>query len=33
VSSLDVITVLDEEHAFTFDGHDHVAQYLATSPK
>jgi ubiquinone/menaquinone biosynthesis C-methylase UbiE len=32
-SSLDVITVLDEEHTFTFDGHDHLAQYLATSPK
>ncbi|GAA2342122.1 class I SAM-dependent methyltransferase [Dactylosporangium salmoneum] len=32
-ASLDVIAVLDEEHAFTFDGHDHVAQYLATSPK
>ncbi|MBB5940206.1 class I SAM-dependent methyltransferase [Streptomyces zagrosensis] len=32
-SSLDVITVLDEEHVFTFDGHDHTAQYLATNPK
>ncbi|ASQ97822.1 class I SAM-dependent methyltransferase [Streptomyces sp. 11-1-2] len=32
-SSLDVIAVLDEEHAFTFDGHDHTAQYLATNPK
>lgn len=32
-SSLDVIAVLDEEHAFTFGGHDHTAQYLATNPK
>ncbi|CAM5629320.1 2-methoxy-6-polyprenyl-1,4-benzoquinol methylase, mitochondrial [Streptomyces tendae] len=32
-SSLDVIAVLDEEHVFTFDGHDHTAQYLATNPK
>jgi SAM-dependent methyltransferase len=32
-SSLDVIAVQDEEHAFTFDGHDHTAQYLATNPK
>lgn len=32
-SSLDVIAVLDEEHAFTFDSHDHTAQYLATNPK
>ncbi|WEH30350.1 class I SAM-dependent methyltransferase [Streptomyces sp. AM 3-1-1] len=32
-SSLDVIAVLDEEHVFTFDGHDHSAQYLATNPK
>lgn len=32
-TSLDVIAVLDEEHAFTFDGHDHLAQYLATNPK
>jgi hypothetical protein len=28
-----VIATLDEEHAFTFDGHDHLAQYLATNPK
>ncbi|MFJ4844904.1 MULTISPECIES: class I SAM-dependent methyltransferase [unclassified Streptomyces] len=32
-SSLDVIAVLDEEHVFTFEGHDHLAQYLATNPK
>ncbi|MFE3935927.1 class I SAM-dependent methyltransferase, partial [Streptomyces goshikiensis] len=32
-SSLDVIAVLDEEHAFTFGGHEHAAQYLATNPK
>ncbi|MEV5681250.1 class I SAM-dependent methyltransferase [Streptomyces sp. NPDC052179] len=32
-SALDVIAVLDEEHSFTFDGHDHTAQYLATNPK
>ncbi|WP_329295950.1 class I SAM-dependent methyltransferase [Streptomyces pseudovenezuelae] len=32
-SSLEVIATLDEEHAFTFDGHDHLAQYLATNPK
>ncbi|MFG2676420.1 class I SAM-dependent methyltransferase [Streptomyces sp. NBC_00342] len=32
-SSLDVIAVLDEVHSFTFDGHDHTAQYLATNPK
>lgn len=32
-SSLDVIAVLDEEHTFTFDGHDHLARYLATNPK
>jgi ubiquinone/menaquinone biosynthesis C-methylase UbiE len=32
-SSLDVIAVQDEEHIFTFDGHDHLAQYLATNPK
>ncbi|CAL9441317.1 2-methoxy-6-polyprenyl-1,4-benzoquinol methylase, mitochondrial [Streptomyces sp. enrichment culture] len=31
--SLDVIAVMDEEHTFTFDGHDHTAQYLATNPK
>lgn len=32
-TSLNVIAILDEEHAFTFDGHDHLAQYLATNPK
>ncbi|MFG2651239.1 class I SAM-dependent methyltransferase [Streptomyces sp. NPDC048436] len=32
-TSLDVIAVQEEEHTFTFDGHDHVAQYLATNPK
>ncbi|MCF2434357.1 class I SAM-dependent methyltransferase [Streptomyces thinghirensis] len=32
-SSLDVIAVLDEEHVFTYDGHDHTVQYLATNPK
>ncbi|GGY07356.1 class I SAM-dependent methyltransferase [Streptomyces minutiscleroticus] len=31
--SLDVLTVEDEEHSFTFDGHDHLAEYLATNPK
>ncbi|MET8507240.1 methyltransferase domain-containing protein [Streptomyces sp. NPDC004787] len=31
--SLDVLTVEHEEHSFTFDGHDHVAEYLATNPK
>ncbi|WP_437079362.1 class I SAM-dependent methyltransferase [Streptomyces sp. enrichment culture] len=31
--SLDVLAVEHEEHRFTFDGHDHVAEYLATSPK
>lgn len=31
--SLDVLAVEDEEHSFTFDGHDHVAEYLATNPK
>ncbi|MFF1676135.1 class I SAM-dependent methyltransferase [Streptomyces sp. NPDC058256] len=31
--SLNVITVEREEHLFTFDGHDHVAEYLATNPK
>ncbi|MFE6287839.1 class I SAM-dependent methyltransferase [Streptomyces sp. NPDC057877] len=31
--SLDVLAVEQEEHSFTFDGHDHVAEYLATSPK
>ncbi|MFI0743280.1 class I SAM-dependent methyltransferase [Streptomyces sp. NPDC021100] len=32
-TSLDVLAAEDEEHAFTFDGHDHLADYLATSPK
>ncbi|MFJ9085885.1 class I SAM-dependent methyltransferase [Streptomyces sp. NPDC102384] len=32
-TSLDVIAIQEEEHTFTFDGHDHVAQYLATNPK
>ncbi|MEU6440421.1 class I SAM-dependent methyltransferase [Streptomyces sp. NPDC047046] len=32
-SSLDVIAVVNEQHSFTFDGHDHAAQYLATNPK
>lgn len=32
-SSLDVIAVEHEEHRFTFDGHDHAAEYLATNPK
>ncbi|GAA2651483.1 hypothetical protein GCM10010400_03600 [Streptomyces aculeolatus] len=32
-TSLDVIATLDEDHVFTFDGHDHVAQYVATNPK
>ncbi|MFF7777062.1 class I SAM-dependent methyltransferase [Streptomyces tanashiensis] len=31
--SLDVLTEEHEEHSFTFDGHDHVAEYLATNPK
>ncbi|MCX5604877.1 class I SAM-dependent methyltransferase [Streptomyces phaeochromogenes] len=31
--SLDVITTEHEEHSFTFDGHDHIAEYLATNPK
>ncbi|MGA5506941.1 class I SAM-dependent methyltransferase [Streptomyces umbrinus] len=31
--SLDVIATEHEEHSFTFDGHDHVATYLATNPK
>ncbi|MFD5327345.1 class I SAM-dependent methyltransferase [Streptomyces sp. NPDC127092] len=31
--SLDVHAVEHEEHTFTFDGHDHVAEYLATNPK
>ncbi|MFF0125863.1 class I SAM-dependent methyltransferase [Streptomyces mirabilis] len=32
-TSLDVVTVENEEHVFTFDGHDHLAEYLATNPK
>ncbi|MEH0579502.1 MULTISPECIES: class I SAM-dependent methyltransferase [Streptomyces] len=32
-TSLDVVTVENEEHVFTFDGHDHIAEYLATNPK
>ncbi|MEU3550322.1 class I SAM-dependent methyltransferase [Streptomyces longwoodensis] len=32
-TSLDVLAVEHEEHTFTFDGHDHVAEYLATNPK
>lgn len=32
-TSLDVLTTEDEEHRFTFDGHDHLAEYLATNPK
>jgi SAM-dependent methyltransferase len=32
-SSLDVTATLEEEHTFTFGGHDHLAQYLATNPK
>lgn len=31
--SLDVLAVEHEEHSFIFDGHDHVAEYLATNPK
>lgn len=31
--SLDVLAVEHEEHSFTFDGHEHVAEYLATNPK
>lgn len=31
--SLNVITTEHEEHRFTFDGHDHAAEYLATNPK
>ncbi|MFB6525423.1 class I SAM-dependent methyltransferase [Streptomyces sp. NPDC056399] len=31
--SLDVLRTEDEEHSFTFDGHDHVAEYVATNPK
>lgn len=32
-ASLDVLAVEHEEHGFTFDGHDHLAEYLATNPK
>ncbi|MFC8660632.1 class I SAM-dependent methyltransferase [Streptomyces sp. NPDC057199] len=32
-TSLDVVTLENEEHAFTFDGHDRIAQYVATNPK
>ena len=32
-TSLDVVTTENEEHLFTFDGHDHVAEYVATNPK
>ncbi|MCX4578866.1 class I SAM-dependent methyltransferase [Streptomyces sp. NBC_01571] len=32
-TSLDVVSVENEEHVFTFDGHDHIAEYLATNPK
>ncbi|GAA3368448.1 hypothetical protein GCM10020367_06830 [Streptomyces sannanensis] len=32
-ASLDVVTTEHEEHSFTFDGHDHIAEYLATNPK
>lgn len=31
--SLNVITTEHEEHRFTFDGHEHVAEYVATNPK
>ncbi|MFJ3504334.1 class I SAM-dependent methyltransferase [Streptomyces sp. NPDC090135] len=31
--SLDVLAEEHEEHTFTFDDHDHVAEYLATNPK
>ncbi|MCX5317803.1 class I SAM-dependent methyltransferase [Streptomyces sp. NBC_00154] len=31
--SLDVLAVEHEDHSFTFDGHDHAAEYLATNPK
>ncbi|MEV4941455.1 class I SAM-dependent methyltransferase [Streptomyces zaomyceticus] len=30
---LDVLAVEHEEHSFTFDGHNHVAEYLSTNPK
>ncbi|MFE2578885.1 class I SAM-dependent methyltransferase [Streptomyces sp. NPDC059378] len=32
-TSLDVVAVENEEHVFTFDGHDHIADYMATNPK
>ncbi|MFM9442614.1 class I SAM-dependent methyltransferase [Streptomyces acidiscabies] len=32
-ASLDVLTVREEEHRFLFTGLDHVAEYLATTPK
>ncbi|WP_405394916.1 class I SAM-dependent methyltransferase [Microbispora hainanensis] len=32
-TSLDVVTTENEEHTFTFDGHDHIAEYVATNPK
>ncbi|MEV0934306.1 class I SAM-dependent methyltransferase [Streptomyces phaeochromogenes] len=32
-TSLDVVTTEKEEHAFTFYGHDHIAEYVATNPK
>ncbi|MET7685664.1 class I SAM-dependent methyltransferase [Streptomyces sp. NPDC005423] len=32
-TALDVVNTEDEEHLFTFDGHDHVAEYVATNPK
>ncbi|MFF4835163.1 class I SAM-dependent methyltransferase [Streptomyces sp. NPDC001315] len=32
-TGLDLVTVAEELHHFTFDGHDHVAEYLATNPK
>ncbi|SNX88520.1 methyltransferase family protein [Streptomyces sp. TLI_55] len=32
-TALDVVTTESEEHQFTFDGHDHVAEYVATNPK
>lgn len=30
---LDVLAVEHEEHSFAFDGHNHVAEYVATNPK
>ncbi|WP_019070772.1 class I SAM-dependent methyltransferase [Streptomyces hokutonensis] len=32
-TSLDVVSVENEEHVFTFDSLDHVAEYVATNPK